>query len=445
MEISQKEKADVMAQMDKDTSLAQPDTSTVARQWWADTIGYETRAAIRRQQGAIDRKLKYQKEIAGREISRLKQQPDPEYDDLYNRLICQQLDNLESLGQRIPNDTPKLEYSRQLIDQNIISQISDDEIVNLISTRELIKQKQRLANTLQQGLSKTSNPEKALQFTGLLFEIDRLKTDDTWEQKIRLPEVVVKGLSGESVDLTTMLCTINEFDYQGGYTLNPNLDTYKSNPKVEPVPLIIDEMADKVDLFENYGINAGLQMYVADTDYTEIGANGPVTPKNLANLEQYMANLREYIKKYNGRLSVEKISNLTNNNPIYDKTVRRVMTQVSALRDTDFNRTWGNKFEEDVERRYDTFAKKKLYPVNIMRQESLKVARNIWAVNAGQGAVFSNIGENTVLLSTERRSRDQNYVVDREATVKFPPTIYVLEAAENWNRKIVNKEIFEAG
>jgi hypothetical protein len=240
-----------------------------------------------------------------------------------------------------------------------------------------------------------------------------------------------------------MLCTINEFDFQGGYTLNPNLDAYKSNPKVEPVPLIIDEMANRVGLFRNYGVDANLDMFVADTDYTEIGANGPVTPQNLANLKQYLTNLRDYIRKYGDRIKVDMVSTITNNNSVYESTKRKVLTQVTAKRDVDFNRIWGNKFEEDVERRYDTFSKKKLYPTAVMRQESTKVAQNIWAVNAGQGAVLSARGQNTILLSTERRSRDQNYAVDRDATANFPPTVYVLEAAENWNRKIVNKDIFQ--
>lgn len=71
-----------------------------------------------------------------------------------------------------------------------------------------------------------------------------------------------------------------------------------------------------------------------------------------------------------------------------------------------------------------------------MRSASLRIAKNIWAVNAAQGAIFSQMGANTILLSTEKRARDQNYVINSETAQDFPPVLYILSAAEKWNRKL---------
>ena len=306
----------------------------------------------------------------------------------------------------------------------------------MLATREYSKQIQRLSRLLETG---------GPNFAALIYELDRRKTDDTWEQKNKLQEVIRRGLSGEKIDIVTMLCTINEFDYQGGYNLNPDLFAYQKNPKVEPVPLIIDEMASIVRLFQYYGINCSLNAYVADTDYTEIGANGPVIDSNISNLQEYLKNLKDYICKFDGLVFVDAISSITDNSPIYQDVKVRVLNLVTKRRDVDFNRIWGQKWEDDVERRCETFGKKKLYSVSDVRKKSLEVAQNIWAVNAAQGAVFSNLGPNTILLSSERRSRDANYVVDNQTTANFPPVLYILNAAENWNRKIIDKSIFEAG
>lgn len=371
--------------------------------------------------------------MASQKIKQLQNTPDELYGDIYNRLICEMGD---------ASNTSDLRTINRDVYNDMVGKVTDQEIVEMITSREIQKQQQRVTQSYSLGLSRLNNSEKASQFAALVFEINRRETERPWGRSYQ--EVVINGLNGNPVQLISILCTINEFDYKGGYNLSPNLDTYKRNPKVEPVPLIVDEMASIISLFNFYGISSSLMMYVADTDYTEIGANGPVTEKNLQNLEQYMINLRRYVARYSGLVSVAKISEVTQGNPVYEQTKKKVLDWVTRRRDVDFNYLWGNKFEEDVERRTETFGKKKLCPKDQVRRESLRVAQNIWAVNAAQGAVFNTVADNCIFLSTERRERDTNYVVDKMATKNFPPVLYVLQAAEMWNRKIVNKAIFEA-
>lgn len=434
LETSQQEEAVVKEIIDNQGPNDPVNANLIARQWWANTIGYETRAAVKKQTMATTRKLAYQQEIAGYKIKQLQRTPDTEYSSAYNRLVYQRADQLS---------TAELISINRQIDLEIANQVSDAEIIDMLSTREATRQQQWLSQLLNAGLRESLSPDTAVKFATMYYEIKRRQTDEIWGSK-QLQTIIVNGLRGGNINFITMLCTINEFDYQGGYTLNPDLDTYKTNPKVEPVPLIIDEIADFIFLFKYYGVSCQLTMYVADTDYTEIGANGPVTTPNLTNLKLYLENLQRYVVKFEGCVSVAPISSLTNNNPTYLATKQRVLGWVTARRDVGFNSKWGNKWEEDVERRNETFGKKKLCSPNRVRQESLRVAQNIWAVNAAQGATFSNLGPNTVLISSERRDRDMNYVVDQQATKNFPPVIYVLKAAEDWNRKVVNKAIFQA-
>jgi hypothetical protein len=434
LETSQQEGA-VIKQMIDNQGLNDPTPANlIASQWWATTISYETRAAIKRQTTAAGRKLAYQQAIAGAEIRQFRRTPDPEYGDVYNRLVCQRADQL---------GTTNLESVNQQISLEIANQVNDTKIINMLSTREATRQQQWLSKLLDIGLQESLSPEETIKFATIYYEIKRRQTDDIWGSR-QLQAIIVNGLRGGNINFITMLCTINEFDYQGGYTLNPSLDTYKTNLKVEPVPLIVDEMADFIFLFKYYGFNCQLTMYVADTDYTEIGANGPITRQNMLNLQLYLKNLQRYVTKFDGCVSVTPISSLTDGNPAYLTTKQRVLGWVTARKDVDFNGKWGNKWEEDVERRNETFGKKKLCLPNQVRQQSLRVAQNIWAVNAAQGAVFSNLDLSTVLISSERRARDMNYVVDEQATANFPPVVYVLKVAEDWNRKVVNKAIFQS-
>ena len=422
----------ISSQEQSETKELPENRDIIARQWWANAVGYETRGAIKKQQSAQEKKLRYQQEIARKKIVQLQQETDEQYQDRYNRLICQKGDQLK---------TTDLKKVGEEVMLDLIQSTTDQEIIDMISTREVARQQQRITQLLNTGLSLMKNIDKALSFALLNYEIDRRKTDETWGRPLQ--EAIANGILGEPIILMTMLCTINEFDYKGGYNLNPNLDTYKTNQKVEPVPIIIDEMAQIVKLFKNYGIQCELYMFVADTDYTEIGANGAITQSNLNNLETYMQNLRQYTGKLNIPITVAEISEITNQDKVYQTTKQKVLNWVTAKRDSNFNYLWGNKFEEDVEKRNETFGKKKLCPPDQVRQESLRVAQNIWAVNAAQGAVFADLGQNVIFLSTERRDRDANYTVGLDNPKQFPPTIYILKAAENWNRKITNKSIYE--
>ena len=203
---------------------------TVARQWWAGTVGYETRAAVKRQQTAVDKKSKYQQEITATKIKRLQSQSDPQYGDAYNRLVCERGDR---------ENTTDLNAVNKLIVMEIAKQVSDAEIIQMLTDREVDKQKQRVLQSFNTAIPRLGNQEKAAAYALLSFELDRRKTDNTWETKIRFQDVILRGLQDESINIVTMLCTINEFNYQGGYNLNPDLNTYQQNPSVEPVPLII--------------------------------------------------------------------------------------------------------------------------------------------------------------------------------------------------------------
>lgn len=441
--IATKEAEETRQIIDAQLVDAPPDRYIIARQWWADSIGYETRAAIKRKETGKVAKTKYQQEIVRFKLNQLKRQPDPDYKDTYNQLVCQRLDQLEASGQVFPESISKLDFVASQIEQEMVTQVADEDIIAMLAGREAAKLRQRLTRQAEFSWQQLGNREQATNFAALMFELEQRKTDEVWNGT-RFRQIVMRGLQGEKLDLVTMLCTINEFPPEGGYRLNPDLFAYQQNPKVEPVPLIIDEMASLVSLFGYYEVNCQLTMYVADTDYTEIKANGPVTGDNLVNLDSYLANLKQYITKYDVPLSVKPISEVTNSNPIYNATKERVSRWVNGEDDLDFNRLWYQKFEKDVEKRNETIEKKKLFAPSELRKKSLEIARNIWAVNAAQGAYFSTLGENTVIISTERRERDQNYIVDKEATKNFPPVIYVLQAAEKWNRKIVDQTIFGA-
>lgn len=409
------------------------DSEREPQRWWATTVAYETRAALKRKQSAAELKSSYRRETLTFKIRQLQQSPDVEYGDTFNRLVCQLADNLGITDLSVANIQFK---------QELAQEIDDSDIINFLAAKEYQKEQRNLNNLLAQAKIRLELPELALRYCALRFDLKLRQTDACWGNAA-FETVLANAFNGQPLNLTTMLCTINEFDYQGGYNLNPDLNTYLTNSKVEPIPLIVAEMAQLLDLFRFYGLSPGLTIYVADTDYTEIEANGPVTPQNLANLEKYMANLSAYCQTLGSNIVVLRISDLTAGNPPYLATKARVLKWVTEGDNYDFNRLWGKKWEEDIERRNETFSKKKLVPPDQMRKASLAVAQRLWAVNAAQGAAFSNLGPQTVLLSTERRERDSLYVVDKESTISFPPVLYVLKAAENWNRKIVNKDIYQ--
>lgn len=357
---------------------------------------------------------------------------------MFNRLVCQKLDFLEAKSEPIPTGQSKLGYAGTIVKNEIESIISDQEIEAYLVKKLQNQKSKRLEKILESALQRFLNPEKATAYAALLFEIQERKTDNIWQQP-KFEKIIAKGLGSETISLISMLCCINQFGLAGGYTLVPDLFAYRQNTKLEPVPLIIDELVSVVDFFGYYGIKANLTLYVSDTDYTEIGQFGKVTPGNLVNLQEYLQNLKAYTNNRNPQVQVIPISALTNNNSLYLEVKTRVLKNVTRFKDPDFEREWYPKFEEAFERVSESQIKRKLFPANEIRGKSLEITRMIWAVNAAQGTVLGTLGENTILVSTERRERDQNYIIDRSAKEKLPPVIYILRAAEMWNRKLTGK------
>ncbi len=410
------------------------------RQWWAEALVYEARAAVKRRKEAVKMREVYCQELTRERTGQFKRTADSEYGDMFNRLVCQRFDQIEASGDLIPDGMPGLRYAASLIEKEIFESTRDEDLAEMLTRREIAKKKQILLRFLEVGRSKFGNNEKAVSFAALSYELDRRKTDKTWGYE-KFQEILSKGFQGEEINFITMLCTINQFNLAGGYKLVPNLDAYLQNPKLEPVPLIINEMVFILRLFRSYGVACRMDIFVSDTDYTEIGQYGSVSNDNLANLQIYIAELKKYVAKFGDLVSVLPISLITDGNEAYLRSKTKVLESVSKFKDLDFTRDWYRKFETAVEKVTDSQSKRGIFPKKKIRQESLEITRRIWACNAAQGVVFSNLGANTVLISTERRERDGNYVIDKEAIRDFPPVLYVLSAAESWNRKLMNKTV----
>lgn len=411
---------------------------TVAKKWIANTVSYETRAAIRKKAKAEEEKRGIKSEALNSLAGVLKSSPDDEYQDTYNRRVCQKLDQIETSGEPIPKGQAKLEYAEEIVRQEIELTISDQNLVDYLASKIQKQKEARLKFLLSAGLKILENPELTIDYASLMYEIQERETDTSWPGG-KLQNVITTGLRGESINLISMLCCINKFNLAGGYTLVPDLDAYLENPKLEPVPLIVDELLAVKRFFEFYEIKANLTIYISDTDYTEVGQFGSVCPENLRNLQVYLENLGAYVTSKNVAVKVIPISALTDNNLQYEEVKARVLANVTKFKDTDFEREWYRKFETAMEKVYETQAKRKLFSPAEMRRKALEITRMIWAVNAAQGAVFATLGSDTILISTERRERDQNYIIDKEARSGFPATIYILKAAERWNRKLTGK------
>lgn len=412
------------------------DKSLANNQWVVNTLSFEVRSAIKRKAQSIKEKDRLKAEALDDKIRKMKNIPDEQYGDSFNKAVCIRLDELEASG-GVDGQSNKLAFTERLIKQELLEGLDNIQLEEYLQQKISEQKKKKITNSLQKGIELLGDSEKALKFTGLMFELNIRQTDQTWNLR-KFEEVIVSGLRGENINLISMLCCINQFDYQGSYTLVPELNAYQSNPNLEPIPLIIDEMAKVVELFKFYGLGSRLTMYVADTDYTEIGQYGEVTEDNLKNLSQYLTNLKRYLARYPD-VTVLPISEITSNNQMYQEVKARVLANVKSFKDTDFSREWYGKFEDAFERVTESQIKKRLFPDKDIRKKSLDVTRNIWAVNAAQGAIFSSLGLNTVLLSTERRDRDKNYVIDKSSRANFPPVLYVLSAAEMWNRKLIRE------
>ncbi len=410
------------------------DKNLINTDWIISTLSYEARAAIKRKsQALLQEREKIKQEVLAARVKELRTTPDARYGDTYNKMVCLKLDALEASGE-IAEQSNKLGYADKIVRQEMLESLGNQQIKEYLQQKLEDQKKKKLTNYLKRGVELLNDPEKALNYAALMFELSQRKTDETWQAK-KLEEIVAAALRGDQINFISMLCCINQFDYNGGYTLVPDLFAYQSNPKLEPVPLIIDEMVGIIELFKFYGADSRLTMYVADTDYTEIGQYGTVTEGNLNNLNQYLKNLADYLARYEG-VQVAPISDLTSGSQVYQEVKSRVLENVQSFKDPDFSREWYPKFEQAFEKVYESQVKKGLFSNEEVLKKSQTIIKNIWAVNAAQGAIFGSLGSNTVLLSTERRERDQNYVIDKGSRSSFPPVLYVLNVAEIWNRKL---------
>jgi len=352
---------------------------------------------------------------------------DDNYGDEFNRTVCITADNL-----RVSLPEAELIIKNE-IRNNTTEQDIETYIFNLLSEKKI----KQLKSTLQKNIQKLGDTDKSLTLTSIQYEIDKIKTDNIWGSD-KFERIILNGLNGETVNLITMLCLVNQFDYNGGYTVNPNLDAYLKNEKLEPIPLIINEILLVSNFLRYYNIDSKLNIYIADTDYTEIKGFGKVTDTNVNNIKMYINNIKTYLKN-NINVSVTPISQITDNSELYINVKNEILKNVQNFKDYDFSREWYQKFEESVERMFESQSKRKIFSKDEMRQKALEITRSIWACNAAQGAVLGTLDPNTILISTERRERDINYTIDKRSRQNFPPVLYVLKAAENWNRKIVQK------
>lgn len=387
------------------------------------------------------KKLSTRKKNAETEIEKIRQRvlltrqkqlkttyTDDGYGDIYNKEICKLADNLNI----------SLPEAKIVFDKGLSTNIAEQNLVEQLTEEYQTSRLKSLRISLEGFMRNGMDPEKAIKLCCILFEIDLLKTDDIWGGK-KFTEILTRGLNGEPIKLITMLCLINNFDYQGGYTSESDIFAYKNNPKLEAIPLIVDEMTLLPEFFSFYGINTSLTIYVGDTDYTEIGEFGPVDDSNIKNIRQYVSNVKSYLFS-SSNIGVIPISEITDKNEQYIEVKNRVLKNVKDFKDVDFSREWWQKFENDVEKRYESQTKRKLFPKDQIRAKTLDLTKNIWACNAAQGVVFGTLGSNTILVSTERRERDQNYIIDKASRENFPPVIYILKAAEQWNRKLTTPQ-----
>ncbi len=403
-------------------------TDPEGKKWIIENLAFETKK-LRRQSEAAKKELeKIKKEAVASRIRTLKRtNSNDSYGDLFNQAVCLAANQF---GVNLPE--------AEIIIRNKIEEgTGDKEIDDYLSETIRSQEEKKLKNLLMRNVEKLENVDIAIVLTSIQFELDQIKTDKIWGAD-KFEQILISGLSGEKVNIITMLCLINQFDYNGGYTSVPDLFVYLKNPKLEPVPLIVDEMTLIPKFFDFYGIESSLTIYIADTDYTEIGEFGPVNMNNIKNIKEYIQNVKDYLKD-NSKINVSPISKLTDGNPLYNNVKEKILANVKDFKDPDFTREWYQKFEDDFEKRSQSQGKRKLFSPKEIRQKTLDLTRNIWACNAAQGAVFGTLDQNTILLSTERRERDRNYTIDKDSRKNFPPIIYVLKAAENWNRKIVQK------
>lgn len=405
--------------------------------WLVDALGYETRAALKKQKAAQTEKEQLKKDALAFKISKLKREPDAQYGDALNRLVCQTANQMGEEGETAENSKGRMVEADKRTREQLESGINDVDIEDYLTDKVRRQLETRLQNYHKMGFSRLKSEEKAADFAGFMFEVNSRKTNEVWQgKKKKLEDVVIAGLQGEVVDLVSILCCINEYDLNGHYTLVPEIDAYQKNPKLEPIPLIIDELAQMVDFFAFYTICAKMNIYISDTDYTECRQCGPVTTENLSNLRDYLQNLGNYIEKFDGKVTVEPVSKITHSEPLYQEVYTRVFELV-RFDDQDFSKEWGRAFEEAVGKMVESQRKKKFLADELIEPESREIIKRIWSTGAAQGAIFGNMSERVIFISTERKERDQNYIIDRETRDQFVPVLYILQAADKWTRKLL--------
>ncbi|MDP3917954.1 MAG: hypothetical protein Q8Q30_02160 [Candidatus Woesebacteria bacterium] len=411
------------------SQLDKIDQSFEGKYWIINNLTFETKRLLKQKEDNAKEIERYRIETVNTKINALKTTSSSEkYGDEFNRIVCTRADSLDI-------SLPKAELIVKTEIENSITELNIKEYIFISLSERKVNQLKRL---LQKNFQKFDDPDKALKLTSIQYEIDKIKTDNIWGSN-KFEKIILNGIKGECVNLITMLCLINQFDYNGEYSSISNLDAYLDNPKLEAIPLIINEMLLLPNFLDFYGIKSNLTIYIADTDYTEIGEFGPVNNKNVRNIQDYIKNVQDYLGNIQN-VAVFSVSQITNNNRLYDSVKKDITEKVKNFKDYDFAREWYQKFEDDVERRFESQTKRKIFAQDEIRQKTLELTRSIWSCNAAQGVVFGTLDPNTILISTERRERDINYTIDKRSRENFPPVLYVLKAAENWNRKLVQKE-----
>lgn len=407
--------------------------------WLVNALGYETRAALKKQKTAQAEKEQLKKDAFAFKISKLKREPDAQYGDVLNKLVCQTADQMGEGWEGTENSKGKMAEADRRTREKIESDLDDSDIENFLTEKAKKQLETRLQNYYKMGLAKLQNEEKAVDFAGFMFEVDSRKTNEVWQgRRKRLEDILTRGLNGESVELVSMFCTINKYDFNGHYTLIPDLYSYQQQDDVqlEPVPLIMEELAQVVKFFQFYRINTSMTVYVSDADYIESKQCGPVTEENLQNLHLYLQNLKDYVVAQNFPMKVMFISEATQNNITYEESKTRIWENVSTMGNPNFAKEWSKSFEEDLQKRIESQRKRKFFPESEIEKETLDIVKKIWSVNGAQGTFLGTLPENTIMISTERRERDQNYIIDQETRDQFIPVLYILHAADRWTRKV---------
>ncbi|MBU2592111.1 MAG: hypothetical protein ABH867_03375 [Patescibacteria group bacterium] len=306
-----------------------PETTT-PEGWLISTLNYEAKKANQRAKNAIEEKRKIRKQVLGVKIKSFKQVGDEEYGDLFNRMVCQKLNRLQEQGASLPPTKPALAYAQTIVEEEIGQGVTDEDLILFLAQREEEKKRKRFERNREESLRIFGNSELSFAYASIMFEIEERQVEAVWNTK-NLREIIVRGLKGEPVRLISVICCINQYDGRGGCSINPDIYTYQKNPAVYPIPLIVDELIATRRFFEFYGINATLNIYVPDTEYTEVEKFGPIGPETSQQLFLYTGNLQKYASQRDllGKTAIGLISALMTNNPSYQEIKAKILYQTT--------------------------------------------------------------------------------------------------------------------